>query len=212
MPTGRKLSASTAVRSFRGGFSEFILCARDVHGLFTNVSGVLTALHINILGAHVYTMRSGLALEVYRLTTPEGEEKERELAWEELRQTLEQMLRGEVSVDELIQRRGRPVGATRPPAASPETVTVTNDESDFYTIADVAAHDRLGLLHDLTRVIANHGLEIYISKAGFVLDQVTDTFYLKTPDGKKIFDEELLASLERELLIAAQGPDKAADG
>ena len=201
----------TAVRSFRGGFSEFILCARDVHGLFSNVAGVLTALHINILGAHVYTMRSGLALEVYRLTTPDGEKREQKLAWEELRRVLEEVVRGESTVDELLKRRGRPLGSAKPPAASPETVTVTNDESDFYTIADVAAHDRLGLLHDLTRVIADHGLEIYISKAGFVLDQVTDTFYLKTPDGKKILDPAVLTSLEGELLLAAQGP-KADDG
>lgn len=195
---------ATAVRSFRGGFSEFILCTRDVHGLFADVAGVLTALHINILGAHVYTMRSGLALEVYRLTTPDGEESEREIGWDTLRRTLEQVLRGEVTVDELLRRRGRTVAASRPPSAKPESVTVTNEESDFYTIADVAANDRLGLLHDLTRVIADHGLEIYISKAGMVLDQVTDTFYLKDGQGKKVLDPGVLGSLETALLKAAR--------
>jgi [protein-PII] uridylyltransferase len=198
---------ATAVRSFRGGFSELILCTPDVHGLFSNVAGVLTALHINILGAHVYTMRSGLALEVYRLTTPNGEQEEQDIAWRELRRTLERVLRGEVSVDELLRRRGRPVGVQRSPSQQPESVSITNEESEFYTIADVAAHDRLGLLHDLTRVIADHGLEIYISKAGSVLDQVADTFYLKDADGRKVVDPEVLASLERGLLRAARGPD-----
>ena len=59
---------------------------------------------------------------------------------------------------------------------------ISNDESDFYTIVDVLANDRLGLLHDLTRVIAEHGYEIYISKAGTVLDQVSDTLL---PEGRR---------------------------
>ena len=91
-----------------------------------------------------------------------------------------------------------------PPSPAPPSVTVSNDESDFYTIADVAANDRLGLLHDLTRVIADHGLEIYISKAAPVLDQVTDTFYLKDAQGRKIMDPAVLESLERGLLAAAR--------
>jgi [protein-PII] uridylyltransferase len=65
---------------------------------------------------------------------------------------------------------------------------VVNDESDFYTIVDITANDRLGLLHVLTRTIADHGCEIYISKAATVLDQVTDTFYLKDAQGKKLSD------------------------
>ena len=85
------------------------------------------------------------------------------------------------------------------------SVYVSNEESEFYTIADVAADDRLGLLHDLTRVIAAHGLAIYISKAGFVLDQVTDTFYLKDLEGKKIPEGEKLGALRRDLLTAAVG-------
>jgi UTP:GlnB (protein PII) uridylyltransferase len=64
-------------------------------------------------------------------------------------------------------------------------VEISNEESDFYTIVDVLANDRLGLLHDLTRVIADHGYEIYISKAGKVLDQVSDTFYLKDAEGRR---------------------------
>jgi [protein-PII] uridylyltransferase len=198
-----------SVRSFRGWFSELIVCTRDVHGLFSKVAGAITAQHINILGAHVYTTRSGLALEVYRLTTPEGGEGEQEIVWSELRRSLESVVSGEVDVDELLLRRRR-VGGTRRPSRTPASVSVSNEESEFYTIADVAADDRLGLLHDLTRVIADHGLEIYISKAAIVLDQVADTFYLKDGEGRKIPEGERLDALRRDLLKAALG--EAADG
>ena len=195
---------STAVREVRGGFSELILCTRDVLGLYSNVAGVLTAHNINILGAHVYTTRSGLALEIYRLSTPRGGDEERRLAWQEFEASLESVLREDLRVRDLLQRKGRPLGIEKSPTPQPSTVAISNEESDFYTIVDVAADDRLGLLHDLTRTIAAHGFEIYISKAGTVLDQVADTFYLKDREGKKILDPEALEHLRIELLRAAQ--------
>ena len=84
-------------------------------------------------------------------------------------------------------------------------VRVTNEESDFYTIADVTANDRIGLLHALTQVITDLGLEIYISKAATVLDQVQDTFYLKTAGGKKETDPDALRRLHAGLGKAAEG-------
>jgi [protein-PII] uridylyltransferase len=199
---------STAFREMRAGFSEFILCTRDVHGLFANVAGTLTAHGINILGANVYTTRSGLALEVYRLSTPPGGESERELAWQGFEQSLARVLRGELDARELLRRRGRRPSAPAP-GRKPPVVSITNEESDFYTIVDVAANDRLGLLHDLTRTIAEHGYEIYISKAGTVLDQVTDTFYIKGPEGKKVLDPGRVERLRQDLLAALQAGEEA---
>ena len=56
----------------RGNFSEFILCTRDEQGLYSRVAGTMTGCGLNILGSYVYTGRSGVALEVYRVSTPEG--------------------------------------------------------------------------------------------------------------------------------------------
>jgi [protein-PII] uridylyltransferase len=200
---------STAVREMRGGFSEFILCTTDRHALYANVAGTLAAHDINILGSHVYTGRSGLALEVYRVATPSGGETAREQTWSDFHKSLAALLSENIDVEALLRRRGRPVGVTRSPMKAPGSATITNDDSDFYTIADIAANDRLGLLHDLTRVIAEHGLEIYISKAATTLDQVTDTFYLKDRNGKKITDAEKIESLRVDLCEVAQ---RGADG
>jgi len=199
------------IKEMRGEFTEFILYTRDVHGLYANVAGVLTAHHMNILGAHVYTTRDGMALEVYRVATPPGDEGSREAVWHDLLSSLARVLRGEVDVAELLRRRGRPVGGLIAPVPrQPEEVAISNDESDFYTIVDVLANDRLGLLHDLTRVIAEHGYEVYISKAGKVLDQVSDTFYLKDAEGRKISGEGAIEALRRDLLAAIRGGETGA--
>jgi [protein-PII] uridylyltransferase len=195
--------ANTAVRELRAGSSEFILCTKDVHGLFANVAGTLTAHGFDIQGAHVYSMRSGLALEIYRVSTPAGGEEERREAWHAFEESLRRVLAGEVDVGGLLARRGRPIGAPRVPVRHPASVHVSNEESDFYTIVDVTANDRLGLLHDLTRTIADHGHEIFISKVGTVLDQVADSFYVKDAEGRKL-DEEQSERLREDLLRAAQ--------
>jgi [protein-PII] uridylyltransferase len=203
---------STAIREVRGGSSELILCTKDASYLFANVTGVLTAHAINILGAHVYTTRTGLALEVYRVDTPPGGEEERRLAWEEFERSLEAALGGELEVPQLIERKRRRVGATPSPSRKPARVSITNEESDLYTIVDVEANDRLGLLHDLTRTIARHGYEVYISKAGTVLDQVADSFYLKDRDGKKLRDAKAIERLREDLLAAARLAEEGGGG
>jgi [protein-PII] uridylyltransferase len=207
---GRRFSSS--VREMRGGFSEFIVCTADVHGLYSDVAGSLTAAGINILDSHVYTTRTGLALEVYRVSTPRGGEAERRETWQDVEGILERVLAGQEPVADLIARRGRrPIGP-RPPGRAPPSVSVRNDVSDFYTVVDVTADDRLGLLFDLTRTMAAHGLEVFLSKATTVLDQVADTFYLKGPDRKKLTDPEAVARLRADLLAVVRGPEEAGGG
>jgi [protein-PII] uridylyltransferase len=188
----------------RGGFSELIVCARDVHGLYWRIAGALTARGINILSSNVYTTRTGLALEVYRVATPPGDQDDRERTWSRFEESLKSVLAGEVRVEDLVKRRRRPVGVPESPSRLPPSVEVSNDESDFYTIVDVAANDRLGLLYDLTRTLAEHELEIFISKATTVLDQVADTFYVKDAAGRKLGGPARIEALRRALLAAVQ--------
>ena len=79
-------------------------------------------------------------------------------------------------------------------------------------MVDVSANDRLGLLYELARTLADAGLEIYVSKAGTVLDQVADTFYVKDRDGRKLADPERLAALRSALLAVVRDPGRDAHG
>ena len=124
------------------------------------------------------------------------------MVWAEVESSLESVLIGAVEVGDLVRRRRRPVGTARPPSRKEPRVLVSNTESEFYTLVDVIADDRLGLLYDATRTIGEHGSEIYISEAATIKDQVTDTFYLKDQNGKKIKDSHRLDRLREGLLEA----------
>jgi [protein-PII] uridylyltransferase len=197
-----------SVREMAGGTTELILCAPDVHGLYAMVAGTLTSRELNILGSSVYTLRSGLALEVYRISTPAGGEAERKLAWKNFEAALSDVVAGEVDVEQTLRRRKLPLGRGSSPGRRPPSVKITNAESDFYTIVDITANDRMGLLYDLTRAISDASLGIYVSKASTVLDQVADTFYLKDARRHKIQDPGRLAELQRALeAVVAQAPE-----
>jgi [protein-PII] uridylyltransferase len=196
---------SLAYRAMRGGFTELIVWTRDMHSLYAMVAGTIMSCRINILGSHVYTTRSGLALEVYRVTTPAGGRAEQEQTWQDFEEILGRVLKREVEVADLLTRRRRPRSKARLPNPEPARVSVSNEISEFYTVVDVSADDRIGLLYDLTRTIGDQGLEIYISKAATIRDQVADTFYLKDADGQKLRDPARLEALAGELRRAVEG-------
>jgi [protein-PII] uridylyltransferase len=88
---------------------------------------------------------------------------------------------------------------------------VTNSESDFYTLVDVTADDRIGLLYDLTRTLGDHKVEVFVSKAGTIRDQVADTFYVRGEDGAKLAADRL-EPLQAALLAAIESSgDDAGD-
>lgn len=197
---------ATAFREMRGSFTEVIVVARDIHGLYSKVAGTLTASALNILDSQVYTTREGLALEVYRLTTPAGGRAERALIWSDFEALLRRVLSEDRDVGDLLRNRRRLARKTDLPQSQEATVVVSNEESDFYTLVDVSADDRVGLLYDLTRTLGDCGAEIFVSKAATIRDQVADTFYVKGEDAKKIPAEKLVA-LREALLLAIDERD-----
>ena len=80
--------------------------------------------------------------------------------------------------------------------------TTVNDQS---TIVDIFAHDRVGLLHTITRVLADQQLLVHFAKVGAYLDQVCSVFYVTDLNRRKVFDANRLDSLRQALITAIEG-------
>ncbi len=195
---------NVGIREMRGDFTEFIICAGNSLGLYSKIAGCLTLSGINILGSHIHTTQTGLALEVYRVTTPEGSPEEKRWIWRGVQELIVDVLTGKRKISDIPRQRPHLLEGRRVLRQVPAAVRVDNTESDFYTIVDITADDRLGLLYDLTRKIAEVSVEIHLSKASTRLDQVADTFYLKTEDGRKVTDPNVLKALEEGLFEVAK--------
>ena len=179
--------------------------ARDRPRLLATMAGILASARHNILGAQVYTNRHGLALEAYKIERIQGGIREAEAERARLEQRLIEAL-------ENPERATDPGGLrvrSLPPRILPDRETrvrISNDESDFYSIIDISATDRPGFLYEVTRALADRGIDIVMSRASTRANRVRDSFYV-TDSGEKISTarrEEIRGELLSVIQLLAQ--------
>ncbi len=188
------------VDHYRPGYSSITVITRDRQGLFFRISGTLAANRINILGAWTHSI-GDITVGTYHVNAiPEGplDDPER---WQHFLDDLKEVLGDRLDVDDLVkQNRQKPVpllGTTRP--RFPVRVEIDNAASDRATIIEVYAHDRPGLLYDITRKLSALDLNIILTKITTEIDQVADIFYVHGPSGSKIVDFDQLDFIHKEL-------------
>ncbi len=186
-----------------GGYSEFTICAFDMPGLFSRITGVMAANGVNILGAQINTSRNGKVLDILQVNSPQGILITDELRWQKVQDDMRRVLHGEVDVADLVAKRQRPTLLTTRPAPHFATrVEVDNDVSEDYTVIDIYAHDKVGLLYLITSTLTDLGLYIGVSKISTKVDQVADVFYVRDIFGQKITREEKLNEIRCFLIQA----------
>ena len=75
------------------------------------------------------------------------------------------------------------------------TVAVDNEASDFFTVIEVGAPDRIGLLYDITRTLAELELDVHLAKVATYTDRVIDAFYVRDELGRKLDDPDSATAL-----------------
>jgi len=174
-----------------------VVVAPDRPGLFATIAGVLSSCGHNILAASAYTTRDGLALDVFDVDPIAGGTEEHELERARIEKRLSAVLSGESEIP-APQRPSLPrVLRVQAPSAR-----VDNDDSDFYSIIDVEALDRPGLLYDISRALFEQGLSLVVVRASTRASRATDAFYVTTVDGHKLVEPDLLRRVEESVLRA----------
>ena len=185
------------------GYSEYTICAHDMPGLFSRITGVMAANGINILGAQINTSKNGKVLDTLQVNSPQGNLITDSVRWEKVEMDMRQVLHGEVQIETLVAKRKRPTLLTARPAPRFATkVDVDNEVSEEYTVIDILTHDKVGLLYLITSTLAEMGLYIGVSKISTKVDQVADVFYVQDIFGHKITAPEKLNEICSRLLYA----------
>jgi len=182
------------------GVCELTLVAKDQPGLFCKVSGVLALHGINILGAQVYTRSDGIALDIFKITGyfEQGVSGDR---WDKIERDIKRALEGKISLEyRIAEKAGRYRGNSV--FKRPAQVEIDNSSSDFYTIVEVHAEDRIGLLYTITRVMLDLNLDIHLAKVSTNVDKVIDVFYVWDIYGQKLSDEEQIGDVKKAILMA----------
>jgi [protein-PII] uridylyltransferase len=192
-------------------FTEFAVCTRDRPGLFSMVSGVLASHGMNILAARIDTSRDGIALDAFRVSREGADATLDRDRWARVESTLRGVLSGAQDVEQLVRRSGRPslLDKKRRPVVT--RVEIDNEASTRYTVLDVYAADRVGLLFTITNCLYHLWVQIHLAKITTMVDEVLDVFYVTDVEGRKIEDPARLETIRDELVRAlSPGADREA--
>lgn len=181
------------------GHSEVAICAHDQPGLFASIAGVFAAMELNVLSARISTRRDGLILDVFRISHQGRAEVVMDPEkWSRMEGALERVLKGEVDIADMV-RRSRPSLLRRPRVNAPTHVRWDNAASDDFTIVEVYARDRPGVLFTITYLLSKLDFSIHLAKISTDVDRVADVFYVADAQGRKILDEGRLSALSEAL-------------
>ncbi len=186
------------------GYTELVVCAYDAYGMFYRTAGVIASKNLNILRAQVYTSKSGVMLDTFQITDAEGKLCDYEPAWEsvlaELRMAL--MNKSRLAEPSHYGRRQRPATAITP------VVEFDNETSASFTIIDMLARDRVGLLYSMTKALYELNLDIGSAKIVTEGPRVMDSFYVTDYLHGKITEERRLKKIQ-ETLMSVLGEGEA---
>ncbi|TMM22417.1 MAG: HD domain-containing protein [Actinobacteria bacterium] len=151
---------------------------------------------ISILAAQAFTTEDRTAVDVFEV---EGafEPEITEARWRAFRSTLRRTIEGSISLEHRVREKSRHYPPPRAP--SPVSVRVLNDVSEFSTVIEVGAPDRIGLLHDITRTFADLHLGVHLAKVATFDGRVVDAFYVRDELGRKVTEPGMLADVEATL-------------
>ncbi len=185
------------------GFSNFTICTFDTPGLFSKITGVMAANGINILGAQIFTGKNGKVLDILQVNSAQGFLITEQTRWDKVEADMADVLHDTVPVSELVNKRQRPTILQAKEARHfPTRIEIDNEVSEDYTVIDIYAHDKVGLLYLISSTLSQLGLYIGVSKISTKVDQVADVFYVRDIFGHKIVSEEKLEDIRTTLAWA----------
>lgn len=173
------------------------VAARYSPELFSTITGILALHDINILFAECFLWRDGTAIDRFTVADlPEYLSPEE--TWERVGYSARAALTGRLSLEYRLGEKRRSPLAKKSLATEP-AVDLDNKASDFYTLIEVKAADRIGLLHDISLAMQQLDLVIHLSKVATYGDQVRDVFYVRDSLGRKVEDGHRAAEIKSVL-------------
>ncbi len=169
----------------------------DHPGIFSRMCGALSLVGANVVDARTFTTKDGFATAAFWVQDSDDAPYE-ESRLPRLRQMIERTLRGDVVPRDALATKDKM--KKREKAFNVQTsITFDNEGSEIYTIIEVDTRDRPGLLHDLTRTLANSNVYIASAVIATYGEQVVDTFYVKDMFGLKFHAVGKQRTLEKRL-------------
>ncbi|MSR56709.1 MAG: [protein-PII] uridylyltransferase [Planctomycetaceae bacterium] len=209
LEAARRVAQGAEAVSVRGTYEplnhtvEYRVITRDQVGAgqFSKMTGVLTAKGLQILSASICTTGEGIVIDRFRVIDGDHAGATPDFRLREVESAIVDVLLGRQTVETLLQRHRRliPRAKVQLLFREPPQVVIDNDFSERFTIVEVFAHDRRGLLYTLAKALLELDLSVSLARIATHRDQVLDVFYITDRDGAKLTDAARLDEIRRFL-------------
>jgi [protein-PII] uridylyltransferase len=194
--------------------TEITIYTLDHPGLFARIAGAMALSGANIVGAQIFTLSNGMALDSFSIqesaNDPDGApaafDRPEKLA--RLATQIEHALGGRLRVKEMLAKRPSIPSRTRVFTVPPRVI-IDNQASKHHTLIEVNGRDRIGFLYDIASTLTTLGLSTATAKIMTYGERAVDVFYVKDVFGHKIVDETKLERIRKALIevLSANGEE-----
>ena len=208
--------SGTALRRERvEGVDGLTVVTRDRPGVLSALAGTLAVHSATVLSGVGYTRDNGWAIDVVSVDDALGHGID-ERRWRRIEESVPLALEGRFPIDSrLAETRGAYAGRPRDRGGRPRrpappiepTVHVDNAGSERYSIVEVGAADRPGLLYAITRALNQLALDIHLAKVDTVGVEVVDAFYVRRESGRRVEEPDEIERLRARVIEAVAALD-----
>lgn len=185
------------------GCHQVTFCLKDRAQLFADLTGLLHSEGLDILGAHIYCRSDGVAIDVFQVVCSGEVRIEMPRRAQNLTRKLKEIDEGKSDVTELVANRTRRFSRdlSRARGVHGSQVEFLDDLSTDYSVVEVRASDRPGLLYNLATALGQLELDVRAAKISTMSDRARDVFFVLEADDRLVMDSErrqqIAAALEK---------------
>ena len=178
---GHPLASAVKWKALPGqGHSVVSFCTWERERLLAKIAGSFSVVPINILSADVFPRGDNVVLSVFRVCDTKAGAVTDPRAFELVEQTLRSALEDD-SFDfrPLIEKAKRQSRQHRAPGIEfPTRIALDNETHPAYTLIEIQAPDRLGLLYDILTCLDRESVSIALSRINTQDGAAIDTLYV----------------------------------
>lgn len=200
---GRPLAPAVYWKAFpEQGHTIASFCTWDREQLLAKIAGSFSVVPLNILSVDTFARGDHSVLDIFHVCDTRGRAVTDLRDYELVEKTLQAALEKEnFDFGPLMEKaRHRALRRARQDMEFPTLIAIDNKAHPAYTLIQIQARDRLGLLYDLLSCLGREGVSIALSRISTQTGAAIDTFYVTdTGTRAKITDSNRIKTLQKRL-------------
>ena len=184
------------------GHSVVNFCTWEREQLLAKIAGSFSVVPINILSADIFHRADNIVLDVFRVCDAKARTVTNPCDFEIVERTLRCALEAEKFdflplIERAMQQTRRHLG---PAIEFPTRISIDNKTHPTYTLIEIQAPDRLGLLYDILSCLDRENVLITLSRINTQDGAAIDTFYVMDRSTcAKITDPRRITAIQQHL-------------